>query len=143
MFIAICIIAVYLILLLVWWIICAIASNNAIKSNHRAHFDFVEMLDIGLMRFWRFISYTTLAGLVIFLVLIGKWYLAIIPILWNIKVFWFGSLFYFPFNLIESRYMARVGTVFGIQHAIKQQQDRKKQIDTMKEKGWTIPDNMK
>ena len=143
MFIAICILAFYLLLLIIWWILCAISSKNAIKSGKRAHFDFTEMLDVGLMRFWRFVSYCTLAGLVVWLILIGKWYFTIIPLLWNIKVFWFGSLFYLPFNLIESRYMAKVELVYGHQRAKQNAAERNRQIQTMKNNNWTIPDKMK
>lgn len=143
MIIAICILAFYLLLLIIWWILCVISSKNAINSGKRAHFDFTEMLDVGLMRFWRFVSYCTLAGLVVWLILIGKWYFAIIPLLWNIKVFWFGSLFYLPFNLIESRYMAKVELVYGHQRAKQNAAERNRQIQTMKNNNWTIPDKMK
>lgn len=143
MIIAITIFCIYLAFILLWWILCAISSKNAIRSSKRAHFDFVEMLDIALMRFWRFVSYATLAGLMLFLILIGKWYFAIIPLFWYIKVFWFGSFFYLPFNIVESHYMAKVAVVFGAKQAVKDSHNRQKQVNTMKEKGWTIPDSMK
>ncbi len=143
MFIVICILAIYLLLLIIWWILCAVSSKNAISSGERANFDFTEMLDIGLMRFWRFISYCALAGLIIWLILIGKWYFAILPLLWYIKVFWFGSLFYLPFNLVESHYMAKVELVYGHKRARQNANDREKQIQKMEENGWTIPDKMK
>ena len=141
--ILIAVLIIYSILLAIWWIICKISSNNAISTKQRAHFDITEMLDVALMRFWRFASYCALAGLIIWLFLIGKWYLAILPLLWYVKVFWFGSIFYFPFNLIESHYMAKVELVFGRARARKNQNDRAKQIAKMKEKNWTIPDKMK
>lgn len=143
MFIAIYILGIYLVLLIIWWIICIISSKNAISSGERAHFDFTEMLDIGLMRAWRFISYCALAGLIIWLILIGKWYFAFIPLLWYIKVFWFGSLFYLPFNLIESHYMAKVAIVFGHKRAAKNSHERSQQVENMKKNNWTIPDKMK
>jgi len=143
MIIAITIFCIYLAFILLWWILCAISSKNAISSSKRAHFDFVEILDIGLMRFWRLVSYASLAGLILFLILIGKWYFAILPLFWYIKVFWFGSIFYLPFNLVESHYMAKVATVFGTKQTIKDSHSRQKQINSMKEKGWTIPDSMK
>lgn len=141
--IIITILVIYFILLLIWWLICAASSKNAINSSKRAHFDFTEMLDIGLMRFWRFISYCGLAGLIVWLILIGKWYFAILPLLWYVKVFWFGSIFYLPFNLIESHYMAKVEVVFGRQHARENYKGKTKQIEQMKKNGWTIPDKMK
>jgi hypothetical protein len=143
MFIAICILAIYLLLLLAWWLICAISAKNAIRSSQRTHFNITEMLDIGLMRFWRFVSYCTLAGLIIWLFLIGKWYFAIPAIFWNIKIYWFGSLFYLPFNLIESHYMAKVAVFFGAKQSRQNAQNRNAQIQKMQEKGWTIPDKMK
>lgn len=143
MIIAIIPIAIYLATILIWWAICAISAKNSINSRKRAHFNVTEVLDLGLMRFWRFFSYCSLAALIIWLILIGKWYFAFIPLFWNIKVFWFGSLFYLPFNLIESHYMAKVEMVFGRDRAIKISQERNKQIETMKKNNWTIPDKMK
>lgn len=136
-------IAIYLAAILIWWLICAISAKNSINSRKRAHFNITEVLDLELMRFWRFFSYCSLAALIIWLVLIGKWYLAFIPLFWNIKVFWFGSLFYLPFNLIESHYLAKVEIVFGHDRAIKISQERNKQVETMKKNNWTIPDKMK
>lgn len=95
------------------------------------------------MRFWRFISYCALASLIIWLILIGKWYFAFIPLFWNFKVFWFGSIFYLPFNLIESHYLAKVEMVFGRDRAIKNAKERNKQVEQMKQNNWTIPDKMK
>ena len=141
--ILIAVLIIYFILLVIWWIICKISSSNAISTKQRAHFDITEMLDIALMRFWRFVSYCTLAGLIVWLFLAGKWYFAILPLLWYVKVFWFGSIFYLPFNLIESHYMAKVELVFGHIRAHKNQNDRAKQVAKMKEKNWTIPDKMK
>ena len=142
MIIAITIFCIYLAFILLWWILCTIAAKNAIKSNHRAHFDFVEMLDIGLMRFWRFVSYCALAGLIVWLVLIGRWYFAIPALLWYIKIYWFGGIFYLPFNLVESHYMAKVAMHFGAKHYRKSSNERASQIQKIKEKGWTIPDKM-
>ena len=141
--IVIIVLAIYLVLLIIWWIICAVSSKNAINSMQRTHFDITEMLDLGLMRVWRFISYCALAGLIIWLILIGKWYFAFIPLLWYIKVFWFGSLFYLPFNLIESRYMAKIAIVFGHKRAAKNSHERSQQVENMKKNNWTIPDKMK
>ena len=141
--ILIAIVGIYVFLLVIWWIICLVASKNAINSRHRAHFDFVEMLDVAVMRFWRFIGFCVLAGIIVWLILIGKWYFAIIPALWTIKVWWFGSFFYFPFNLIESHYMAKVQFVFGMKHTIEHSKDRAKQVQSIKDRGWTVPDKMK
>lgn len=143
MSIIIAILIIYIILLAIWWIICAVSSKNSINSRKRAHFNITEIIDLGLMRFWRFISYCTLAGLIVWLILVGKWYLAFLPLFWNIKVFWFGSLFYLPFNLIESHYLARVEMVFGRDRAIKNAKERHEQINKMKQNNWTIPDKMK
>ena len=136
------ILGVYLVLLLIWWIICKISSSNAINSRKRAHFDVVEMLDIAVLRFWRFVSFCALAGLIVWLVLIGRWYFAVLPLFWFIKVWWFGSIFYIPFNIIESHYMAKVEVCFGHKHAVKAYSDRNKQVQAMKDRGWTVPDKM-
>lgn len=137
------IICIYVFVLIIWWIICKTSSSNAIDSKKRAHFDVVEMIDIAIMRFWRFVSYCVLAGLIVWLVLVGYWYFAILPLLWFAKVWWFGSLFYLPFNIVESHYMAKVELCFGHKHAIKAYSDRNKQVEAMKERGWTVPDKMK
>ena len=143
MSIIIAILAIYITLLAAWWIICAISSQNALKSRKRAHFNVTEFLDLGLMRFWRFVSYCVLAGLIIWLFLIGKWYFAILALFWNIKIYWFGSFFYLPFNIIESHYLARVELSFGKERARKNTKERGKQIEKMKQNNWTIPDKMK
>jgi hypothetical protein len=134
---------IYVAFLIIWWLVCAIASKNAIRSQSRAHFDVVEIIDIGLMRFWRFVSYCVLAAFILWLILIGRWYFGVLAIFWFAKIWWFGSIFYLPFNIIESRYMARVAMVFGAKHAIKASKDKQKQVQQMKDRGWTVPDGMK
>lgn len=119
------ILGIYLVLILVWWLICSSAAKKAISREKRAYFDFVEMLDLLQMKFWRFISYCCLMGIILWLLLIGKWYFVFLPILWFTKVWWFGSLFYLPFNLVESRYGGRVSVFFGIKHENERRNDPK------------------
>lgn len=143
MSIIIAILVIYIVLLIIWWILCAVSSKNSINSRKRAHFNVTEFLDLGLMRFWRFVSYCSLTGLIIWLILIGKWYFAFLPLFWYFKVFWFGSLFYLPFNIIESHYLARVELSFGRERAYKNAKERSRQIEKMKQNNWTVPDKMK
>jgi len=126
------VLSVYGVLLAIWWLICCSASKKAISSKNRAHFDFIEMLDLLVLNFWRFVSYCALGALILWLFLIGRWYLSIFPLLWFVKVWWFGSLFYLPFNIIESHFGGKVEVFYGAIHRRELANDPKNLLNKKK-----------
>ena len=134
---------VYVGLLLIWWLICSAFCRSALKSMKRSRFDLVEMLDIGVNRLWRLFSFALLASGVIWGLTLGFWWLIPIALILMLRLYFFVSVFYIPFNFIESHYAAKVEYVFGRQKRAEIRKDRDAQIKKMKENSWTIPDSMK
>jgi hypothetical protein len=134
---------IYVSMLVVWWLLCLGFSKSAIRSSNRYKFDFVEMLDIGLVRLWRLFEFALLASMAIWGWGLGFWWLIPIALILMARLYFFVSFFYIPFNLIESRYAARVEYFFGSKNRAKQRKDKEAQIKKMKENNWTIPDKMK
>ncbi len=135
--------AIYVVMLLVWWLFCAGFCKSALKSMKRSRFDIVEVIDIGVARLWRLFSIVLLVSAVIWGIGLGFWWLIPIALILMIRLYFFVSVFYIPFNFIESRYAAKVEYVFGRKKRMEIQKDRENQIKKMKENSWTIPDKMK
>lgn len=109
----------------------------------RSRFDIVEVIDIGVARLWRLFSIVLLVSAVIWGIGLGFWWLIPIALILMIRLYFFVSVFYIPFNFIESRYAAKVEYVFGRKKRMEIRKDRENQIKKMKENSWTIPDKMK